>query len=267
MLSSTSALAPLFTNNNNSFGNNKPNAIVHTSLDDLCKGRPVDYAAPEPGSKCRRYFRCTASSSTSVYLCPGKTLFNGDKCVNPTEFICINDTLAARTKELLMGPKDCHGLADGYYQDGESGCRSYFYCSNGHKAVYVCSGISVFDGKTCVDPNSYQCPFSTSPDCHQPSSLNNNHGVGYYRADVSSGCRSYFYCSGDGHKLVTLTCSEDRLFDGKRCVEPSHYICSGNSSSLDTLDQPSESYYAYSPALDSSANEKKQNEGSPLYTP
>lgn len=124
-------------------------------------------------------------------------------------------------------PKDCDGRVDGYYQDAESGCRSYFYCASGLKATYVCPGKALFDGQRCVEPETYQCP-NSSNDCQGASNG--------YQADLNSGCRNYYFCSGDGHKLITLTCSDGRLFDGKKCVDPSQYRCPVHL----------ESYYAYS---------------------
>ena len=119
-------------------------------------------------------------------------------------------------KETIAG--DCEGQLDGYYQDTQSGCRSYFYCTNGMKAIYVCGGQTVFDGQRCVDPESYQCPFR-STDCYHRSNE-----PGYY-TDVNSGCRNYYFCSADGHKLITLTCSDGRLFNGVKCVDPGQYRC------------------------------------------
>jgi hypothetical protein len=103
-------------------------------------------------------------------------------------------------KAVNNGPKNCDGRADGYYQDGESGCRSYFYCAGGMKAIYVCPGKSIFDGQRCVEPEVYTCPYS-SADCQLGGGANNG-----YQADLNSGCRNY--SSRDGHKLITLTCSD-----------------------------------------------------------
>ena len=61
-----------------------------------CKGRPDNYSAVEPGTKCRRYFRCHSprigQKSPSIYLCPGKLVFNGQKCVHTSEYQCQNAT-------------------------------------------------------------------------------------------------------------------------------------------------------------------------------
>lgn len=147
------------------------------------------------------------------------------------------------------GPKNCDGRVDGYYQDGESGCRSYFYCAGGMKAVYVCPGKSLFDGQRCVEPDVYTCPYS-SPDCQLGgggATVSNG-----YQADLNSGCRNYYFCSGDGHKLITLTCSDGRLFDGKKCVDPDQYRCP-SSDLMTTTERPKvtagsvhlDSYYSY----------------------
>ena len=98
----------------------------------------------------------------------------------------------------------------------ESGCRSYFYCTNGLKAVYVCSGLQVYNGSQCVSSDIYRCPAPLTSDCLSMA-------TGYY-ADVSSKCRQYYYCH-DNHKLITLTCSDERIFNGRKCIEPHLYRC------------------------------------------
>ena len=141
------------------------------------------------------------------------------------------------------GPKNCDGRADGYYQDGESGCRSYFYCAGGMKAIYVCPGKSIFDGQRCVEPEVYTCPY-TSADCQLRGGANNG-----YQADLNSGCRNYYFCSGDGHKLITLTCSDGRLFDGKKCVDPDQYRCPSDTTTerpkMNAASVNLDSYYSY----------------------
>ena len=103
------------------------------------------------------------------------------------------------------------------------------------KATYVCPGKTLFDGQRCVEPETFQCPYSSS-DCQGASNG--------YQTDLNSGCRNYYFCSGDGHKLITLTCSDGRLFDGKKCVDSSQYRCPSETQSSGHL----ESYYAYSAA-------------------
>ena len=64
------------------------------------------------------------------------------------------------------------------------------------------------------------CPTKPSPsspsDCSPLS-------TGYF-ADTSSRCRRYFFCQ-NGHKLITLTCSDERVYNGHRCVEPYLHAC------------------------------------------
>lgn len=65
--------------------------LTTTNSVDYCRGQADNYAAAEPGSKCRRYFRC--NGTTRIYLCPGKLVFNGHKCVHPSEYSCHNNTI------------------------------------------------------------------------------------------------------------------------------------------------------------------------------
>ena len=55
--------------------------------DGWCQDRADNFAAADLTSKCRRYFRCIGGRK-SVYLCPGKTVFNGQRCVHPADFSC-----------------------------------------------------------------------------------------------------------------------------------------------------------------------------------
>ena len=59
-----------------------------------CRSKPDNYAVADYATKCRRYYRCTSSliTSASVYLCPGKLVFNGSRCVPSTEYLCLNST-------------------------------------------------------------------------------------------------------------------------------------------------------------------------------
>lgn len=83
-------LAPFMAGYGVNIGNNNSSSssLVH-SIDHDCAGRPDGFSAPLPGSKCRRYYRC-GPKEASVYLCPGKNVFDGHRCVPPTsgDFIC-----------------------------------------------------------------------------------------------------------------------------------------------------------------------------------
>lgn len=156
--------------------------------------------------------------------------------------------------------KDCEGQSDGYYQDAESGCRSYFYCVSGLKAVYVCPSKRVFDGHQCVEPASYQCPFVNVNDSSSASCMDaiRSNPEGSYVADLSTGCRSYYFCSGDGVKLITLNCSGDKIFNGKKCVDSAQYRCPASAAEGNQPSLP-ESYYTYIPLISDSG--KDNNEG------
>ena len=81
-------LAPFYGINTAAVNNNSSNILAH-SIDHDCRDRPDGYSAPVPGSKCRRYYRC-GQKEASIYLCPGKNVFDGHRCVPPTggDFIC-----------------------------------------------------------------------------------------------------------------------------------------------------------------------------------
>ena len=55
--------------------------------DGDCTGRPDNWSAADAASKCRRYYRCVAGKK-SVYLCPAKNVFNGERCVPPAQHEC-----------------------------------------------------------------------------------------------------------------------------------------------------------------------------------
>ncbi len=67
-----------------------------------------------------------------------------------------------------------------------------------------------------------------------------------YQSDLSTGCRNYHFCSKDGLKLITLTCSDEKIFDGKKCVDPTRYRCPMIEDGVAKSDEL-EAYYAYSP--------------------
>ena len=61
-----------------------------------CRSKPDNYAMADYGAKCRRYYRCSSSAAVtaSVYLCPGKLVFNGSRCVPSSDYVCNNSTTA-----------------------------------------------------------------------------------------------------------------------------------------------------------------------------
>ncbi|XP_049856811.1 uncharacterized protein LOC126336810 [Schistocerca gregaria] len=194
-----------------------------------CAGRqPGFYADP---ASCTRYYYCSADGNRTLLSCRRGQVFDGRDCV-PAERGCRRPPAvpAGFAAASSPAPGSCQGAADGYYRDPDLGCRSYYYCSNGHKITYVCSGSYVFDGKECVDPDTYKCPYK-SDDCVGLSDG--------YHFDTDSGCHKYFFCLG-GYKITALTCDADRVFDGRRCVEPSAFRCpDGGSPLADSATGPS----------------------------
>ncbi|XP_067006827.2 neurogenic locus notch homolog protein 1 [Anabrus simplex] len=169
-----------------------------------------------PTSQCRNYFYCAGGNRTRL-SCPQGQLFDGYACVGADTYTCPS-----------LEPDSCDQKTDGYYQDPSSGCRSYFYCSSGHKITYVCSGAFVFNGKECVDPTTYKCPFSSEDCTGQPNG---------YHYDTLSLCRKYFFCL-EGAKITTLTCAENKVFNGRRCVEPSAFQCPTSSDTSACTSRP-----------------------------
>ncbi|KAK3922448.1 Chitin-binding domain protein cbd-1, partial [Frankliniella fusca] len=199
----------------------------------LCFGRSPSLSQDRsPGSRCRQYFRCSASGQRSVETCPGAQVFDGARCVEPEYYSC--------SVEGDSSPGSCDRLNDGAYPQPGSHCRAYYRCALGYKSVFVCSGDSVFDGERCV-PNGL-CVEDTGvasvlpqlthqlPHLQQQLRLQapetgicagKSHG---YFADTASGCRRYVYCLS-GAPVGTFTCEAGRRFDGRLCVETDY--CAG----------------------------------------
>lgn len=162
-------------------------------------------------SNCTKYFYCNNGSGTSL-SCPDGLLFNGYKCVTSDEYTCLNSD-------------DCIDEPDGYRQDQNTACRSYYFCSNGNKITYVCRDGLLFNGTNCVSQDNYECPFTPSKDCvGKPD--------GYHPEKVSD-CKKYFYCF-KGEKLNTLECGGKKIFNGQGCV----LMEDPKSACLDVLSNP-----------------------------
>lgn len=147
-------------------------------------------------SRCRYYHYCSNNKRIRL-VCPLGKVFNGESCVDSARFICPK-----------LEVNECQEKADGYYADMKSGCRSYFYCSNGNKQSYLCSDDLIFNGIECVKPTQYKC-LSESKACQ-----NKSNG---YHADVTTGCHMYIYCL-ETIKIATFSCLPNKVFDGKQCV-------------------------------------------------
>nr|CAD7410603.1 unnamed protein product [Timema poppensis] len=179
------------------------------------------YQDVSPQSRCRQYYHCLRENRTR-FTCPNGTLFDGKNCVSFTDYECPS-----------VEADSCDYRPDGYYRDPNTGCRSYFYCSNRHKITYVCSGSYVFNGEECVHLDTYKCPF-TSEDC-----VNKYNG---YHHDTTSGCWRYFYCL-DSEKIATFTCDVGKVFDGARCVDAYMFKCPATLDDDDACFEKSDGWY------------------------
>ncbi|XP_075211512.1 chitin-binding domain protein cbd-1-like [Lycorma delicatula] len=161
------------------------------------------YADISKSSNCNKYFYCYDRMKVQL-RCPVNYVFNGNECVPSESYNCpITET-------------DCHIKGDGYYTNINSGCQSYYYCSNGNKITYVCPSGHVFNGNDCVPSTTYECPGNLSDDCYH---LNN----GYY-PDTETHCQKYFYCL-NYKKIMTLSCPPQEIFDGLKCVSAQKNSC------------------------------------------
>uniref|UniRef100_A0A182SBV1 Chitin-binding type-2 domain-containing protein n=1 Tax=Anopheles maculatus TaxID=74869 RepID=A0A182SBV1_9DIPT len=124
----------------------------------------------------------------------------------------------------------CSERPDGYYQDRDTQCRQYYFCQRGEKLqTLTCRGSKIFDGRTCVPPDSYTCP--TGVDDVDAAASENcivRHcepacAKGGFFADYDSGCEQYHFCI-DG-KQSTLSCSANYVFNGELCVPKASYYC------------------------------------------
>nr|CAD7607182.1 unnamed protein product [Timema genevievae] len=179
------------------------------------------YQDVSPQSRCRQYYHCLRENRTR-FTCPNGTLFDGKNCVSFTDYECPS-----------VETDSCDNRPDGYYRDPNTGCRSYFYCSNRHKITYVCSGSYIFDGEECVHLDTYTCPF-TSDDC-----VNKYNG---YHHDITSGCWRYFYCL-DSEKIATFTCDVGKVFDGVRCVDAYMFKCPATLDDDDACSEKSDGWH------------------------
>ena len=170
-------------------------------------------------SRCQLYYYCQQGLRIRL-SCPMDKVFDGTSCVAKKEFTCPDTD------------DDCQQSHDGYYVDHRSGCRSYYYCSNGNKVSYLCPDDLIFNGKDCVDAGQYTCP-SESKDCE--SKVNGYHG------DRSSGCHSYMYCL-KGKKIATFTCPLNQVFDDKQCVPFMLNNCMSESMNSSCMARP-DGYY------------------------
>ncbi|CAG9784181.1 unnamed protein product [Diatraea saccharalis] len=167
-----------------------------------CEGLPSG-TYQDLESNCTQYFHCEGNLRTTL-ACPSGQVFDGARC-SPTEsYLCPS-----------LEQDSCYGRPDGRYRALDTGCRGYYACMNGAKAVYACPMGHVFDGEVCVAAHSGKCPL----DDYSCFGLKDG-----YHAELESNCHRYFYCEG-GDRLATLSCLGGKIFDGHACVEPSKHEC------------------------------------------
>ncbi|XP_014247895.1 uncharacterized protein LOC112126105 [Cimex lectularius] len=176
-------------------------------------------------SKCLMYQVCFEDDLNKHLVtlpCPQGEIFNGQECVKPSMIVCpykdkecknksdgyytyklIKENYFCKNSSKLMSkltlkcgtnssgcnfyshPENiCLEVKKGYLTDTK--CRMYYVCTNYSLTSYgKCEPTHVFNGETCVDSNSFQCP-AQSKSCQ---GLIN----GFYQ-DIDSGRKKYFFC-------------------------------------------------------------------------
>ncbi|XP_076060034.1 zonadhesin-like [Oratosquilla oratoria] len=152
-------------------------------------------------SGCVGYYRCKEQSRTETRRCAGGLVFNKHVCVPKAQYACPT-----------AGSDLCKTNQRGFFADLKSGCRRYYYCSNGRSVFAECPSDGVFNGRTCVSPKSYKCP-STSI-CEEPDGL---------YTDYASHCRRYYRCRQGAR--TNFTCPDGELHNGEKCVSGKSYSC------------------------------------------
>ncbi|XP_041973934.1 peritrophin-48-like [Aricia agestis] len=169
---------------------------------ESCAGMPTGlYQDLE--SNCTQYYHCVGGQRTSL-ACPRGEVYDGVQCAPAHQYLCPS-----------LEKDSCYRRADGRYRTSDAGCRGYYVCAGGTRAVYACPAGSAFDGDRCVPARPDVCPLED----YSCSGLPNG-----YHAELESNCHRYFYCSG-GDRLATLSCLGDKIFDGRACVEPTEHEC------------------------------------------
>lgn len=108
-------------------------------------GRYADGFFVYPGTNCQRYKLCRDGNLIKDFVCPENEVFNGvDRCVKRS---------CRKVEE-----KFCY--SNGFFQDLDSGCKSYYFCIERRKTVLECPYGQIFDGQICVSETRYKCPES-----------------------------------------------------------------------------------------------------------
>ncbi|XP_055589153.1 uncharacterized protein LOC129741446 [Uranotaenia lowii] len=181
---------------------------------DSCANKANGFYRDFSGS-CRSYFQCSEGSKTS-YLCKPGLIFIGGQCSDRQEdTICEDDIM-------------CSGKSDGYHQDLQSACRSYYYCQGGERLqTLTCRGSKIYNGHSCVSQDVYKCPVGSAAsnpylNC-LPRKCNPSCSKSGFETDYDSGCQNYFFCIDT--KKTLLSCSSNYIFNGEICVPTSMYNC------------------------------------------
>lgn len=183
---------------------------------DSCDTKEDGYYKDDISVNCRSYFLCSSNRKIS-FLCKKGEAFDGNKCVSK------------RHVELCKKNLECIGKPDGYYQDLKSGCTKYYYCKQSEKLqMLTCRNGRVFDGNSCVTPQSYTCPNdgnSVKLNCVNRKCLKTTCFNDGFFADYDSKCRSYYFCvNGIQTKLL---CQKNFVFNENEgvCVSQEKYTC------------------------------------------
>lgn len=118
-------------------------------------------------SNCTRYFYCRGARRTTLACATGQ-VYDGVRCVPASQYLCPS-----------LDRDSCYGRADGRYRAADTGCRGYYACFGGEKAVYACPAGKVFDGEACVQAAPGVCPVED----YSCTGLANG-----YHAEVETGC-------------------------------------------------------------------------------
>ncbi|GAU88315.1 hypothetical protein RvY_01036-2 [Ramazzottius varieornatus] len=137
------------------------------------------------------------------------------------------------------GSFECAGKL-GIFPDLRSGCRFFHRCApNGQMETHQCAGITIFNPRAgiCVDPNTFTCPTTNTT---QPTSMTERmlrpkefdcrKQNGFF-ADVSNGCRSYYFCAQDG-KSYKFVCPLNYQYSEVKeaCDAPDRTPCESHLS-------------------------------------
>lgn len=97
-------------------------------------------------SNCTRYFHCEGAHQMMFACAPG-LIYDGARCAPTERYLCPS-----------LQRDSCYGRPDGRYRAADIGCRGYYACMAGEKAVYACAVGHIFDGETCVLSRPGLCP-------------------------------------------------------------------------------------------------------------